>query len=518
MPTVFSPRKAYAVWEITLRCNLACKHCGSRAARAREGELTTAEALDLVGQLAEVGIDEVTLIGGEAFLRPDWLSIAAAIREAGMACTMTTGGYGITSAKASKMQRAGISHVSVSIDGLEETHDSLRGRKGSWRKCFSAFEALRGAGITASSNTQLNRLSAPEIPMLYERLLDAGVQGWQVQLTAPMGNAADRSQILLQPPELLDLFPMLARVARRAWQDGMIFLPSNNVGYYGPYERLLRSNGHPWGFWQGPRDGRSIIGIESDGSIKADPTLPSRPYIGGNVRHKRLIDIIETAPEINFLPLADSSEGTGHLWGFCAQCEFARVCRGGSPWTAHVFFGRLGNNPYCHHRAIVQHRQGLRERIVQREGAAGLPYDYGTFEIVVESNKTPWPANDSLHFTADAVVWPSGWPADAGSDIAAGSLHVAANTLTPSTETRTSTLLPRPHWSSEARMLQAFLPVKRALDQVERRHHRWPYSPDELEGEVGGESRSGPLSSKKLTSPYSPVTRTITTSSNDRPV
>lgn len=57
------------VWEITLKCNLACSHCGSRAGDARTDELSTEEALDLVEQLKDVGIREVTLIGGEAFLR-----------------------------------------------------------------------------------------------------------------------------------------------------------------------------------------------------------------------------------------------------------------------------------------------------------------------------------------------------------------------------------------------------------------------------------------------------------------
>ena len=77
-------RRFRAVWEITLQCNLACLHCGSRAAHARPDELTTAEALDLVRQLAEAGIEEVALIGGEAYLRRDWLTIAAAIAKSGI--------------------------------------------------------------------------------------------------------------------------------------------------------------------------------------------------------------------------------------------------------------------------------------------------------------------------------------------------------------------------------------------------------------------------------------------------
>ncbi|MCB1638221.1 MAG: heme biosynthesis protein, partial [Thiothrix sp.] len=59
----YNPRKrhCYAVWEITLKCNLACSHCGSRAGAARHDELSTAEALNLVQQMADAGITEVTL-------------------------------------------------------------------------------------------------------------------------------------------------------------------------------------------------------------------------------------------------------------------------------------------------------------------------------------------------------------------------------------------------------------------------------------------------------------------------
>jgi MoaA/NifB/PqqE/SkfB family radical SAM enzyme len=62
------PFPAYVVWELTLRCDHACTHCGSRAGVARERELSTAEALVVVDQLASMGAREVVLIGGEAYL------------------------------------------------------------------------------------------------------------------------------------------------------------------------------------------------------------------------------------------------------------------------------------------------------------------------------------------------------------------------------------------------------------------------------------------------------------------
>ncbi|MBN4000526.1 nif11-class peptide radical SAM maturase 3 [Nostoc sp. LPT] len=404
-------RKSYAVWEITLKCNLACSHCGSRAGHERAKELSPEEALDLVKQMAEVGIKEVTLIGGEAFLRPDWLEIAKAINEAGMLCGMTTGGYGISLETAQKMKEAGIRTVSVSIDGLEATHDRLRGKKGSWKYAFKTMSHLREVGISFGCNTQINRLSAPEFPCIYECIRDAGARAWQVQLTVPMGNAADNADILLQPHELLDIYPMLARVARRAYQEGVQLQAGNNIGYYGPYERLLRGRGkeHDFSFWQGCGAGLSTLGIEADGAIKGCPSLPTTAYTGGNIREQTLHDIIEGAEELRFNLGAGTPEGTKHLWGFCKTCEYAELCRGGCSWTAHVFFNKRGNNPYCHHRALVHAKQGMRERVVPKVKAQGLPFDNGEFELIVESTDTLLPANDRLHFTADSIQWSESW-------------------------------------------------------------------------------------------------------------
>jgi nif11-class peptide radical SAM maturase 3 len=401
-------RISYAVWEITLKCNLACQHCGSRAGDARTDELSTSEALDLVKQLAEVGITEVTLIGGEAFMRSDWLEIAKAITDAGMVCGMTTGGFGITLETARRMKEAGIQVVSVSVDGLEATHDRLRGKQGSWQWAFKTMSHLKEAGIPFGCNTQINRLSAPEFPSIYERIRDAGIFAWQIQLTVPMGNAADNSDILLQPYELLDIYPMIARVVEKANQEGVRVQAGNNIGYYGPYERLLRG-GDAWSFWQGCSAGLSALGIEADGAIKGCPSLPTSAYTGGNIRDYSLRTIVEDTEELRFNLGAGTPQGTEHLWGFCKTCEFAELCRGGCSWTAHVFFDKRGNNPYCHHRALTQEQRGIRERVMIHRSAEGNPFDNGEFVLIEESIDTPLPKDDPLHFNCDRIQWSKEW-------------------------------------------------------------------------------------------------------------
>jgi MoaA/NifB/PqqE/SkfB family radical SAM enzyme len=97
----------HVVWEITLACNLKCGHCGSRAGKRRADELSTAECLDVVRQLAAAGTREITLIGGEAYLRRDWLEIAAEIARLGIHCGVQTGARGLTKERIAAAHAAG---------------------------------------------------------------------------------------------------------------------------------------------------------------------------------------------------------------------------------------------------------------------------------------------------------------------------------------------------------------------------------------------------------------------------
>ncbi len=374
-----------AVWEITLRCNLACRHCGSRAGAARARELTTGECLRVVDQLAAAGVAEVSLIGGEAYLRPDWDTIARAIADHGMMASMVIGGRGFDAGMAARARAAGVSHVSVSIDGLEEAHDEQRGVPGSFRSALEALRRLRAAGVEASVNTQINRRSIGDLEPLLELVAAERILAWRVQLTAAMGRAADRPELLLQPYELLDLFPRLARLKGRCINLGIDFAPGNNIGYFGPYEVLLRGDATRAGHWTGCTAGAGTLGIEADGTLKGCPSLPTTAFRGGNLLDTPLRDLVEQAPELRFT----RDRTVEDLWGYCRTCYYADVCRAGCTWTGFVLFGRAGNNPYCHHRALELEKQGLRERLVPVAAPPGVPFDHGRFRIVTEPLETP---------------------------------------------------------------------------------------------------------------------------------
>jgi radical SAM protein with 4Fe4S-binding SPASM domain len=372
-------RPIYAVWELTLKCDLACRHCGSRAGRTRPDELSTAECLDLVGQMAALGVLEVTVIGGEAYLRDDWVEIITAIRAAGMSCSMTTGGRGLTAERAAAAAAAGLQSVSISIDGREATHDRLRGVAGAYRSALDAASNLRRAGVRVTVNTQINKLSMAELPDVLDTVVAMGARAWQIQLTVAMGRAADAPDVLLQPEDLLELFPQLAALKARCDQAGVVLWPGNNIGYFGPYESVLRGT-LPRGHMSSCGAGCSTLGIEADGAIKGCPSLQTLPWTGGNIRDASLQDIWQRSAPLRYM----RDRTVDDLWGYCRDCYYADACRAGCTWTGFSLFGKPGNNPMCHHRALEMRRQGKRERLVQVESAPGAPFDNGRFEIVLE--------------------------------------------------------------------------------------------------------------------------------------
>ncbi len=367
----------YVVWELTLKCDLACRHCGSRAGRPREEELSVEEAREVVDQLAALGTKEVTFIGGEAYLYPEWLEVVRAVAEAGMVPTLTTGARGVTPELCSAAAEAGLRAVSISIDGLEETHDQLRAVRGSWKRAIQAIGLVRDAGLQPYANTQWNKLNLPEVEDLAAILRIQGVRAWQVQITGPMGRAADREDWILQPPDMLDLIPRLAAIARAGKSEGFRVEASNNLGYFGPFEKDLRRS-----HWQGCKAGQFVMGIESNGDIKGCPSLPSAPYVGGNVREQSIAELWAHNEKIRF----SRDRSLDELWGFCKSCYYAESCRGGCSWTAHTLLGKRGNMPLCYHRADMLKSQGKRERLIHASDADGLPFDFGRFDLVEE----PW--------------------------------------------------------------------------------------------------------------------------------
>ncbi len=351
-----SPRPIYVVWEITMKCDQPCQHCGSRAGPARQNELSTEEAYEIAESLSRLGTREVTLIGGEAYLRPDVYDIVRKLAGLGIRVTMQTGGRAFTMERARAFRDAGLDGLGVSIDGPARIHDRLRGNLGSHAAAVQSLDNARAVGLTLSANSQINRLNWTMLREMAATLRSRAVEAWQVQLTGPMGKAADQPDWIVEPYRVVDIIDTLAAIQREAHDDFTAgrapffnVVPNNNIGYFGPHEQMLRSRpGSREAHYQGCLAGIYVMGIESNGTVKACPTLPTEAYGGGNVRDLSLETIWEKSDAVRFARDRTTSE----LWGHCKTCYYADVCRAGCSWTVHTTLGRRGTT----RSAIIESR------------------------------------------------------------------------------------------------------------------------------------------------------------------
>ena len=373
-----------AVWEFTLACNLKCRHCGSTAGKARKDELSTAQALDVVKKLKELGIREVNLIGGEATLRADWALVGKAITDAGMSLAFQSGGLHINADIIQQMVDINTQTLGVSIDGVGAVHDDQRGIPGSYERALQTLELASSSSIpTLACTTQINRRSYTTLLRLLERVAETRVKSWQIAQTLPMGIGASATDLHLQPADFAVIHELAAIFSVEAWQRGIFAIAANPLGYFGPYERLIRSGPHNMNrIYAGCPAARGAIGIEADGTIKGCPSLPTDPFALGK----------STGDGFDRLQQVWNDPNSRYHWrvnGFCSRCPFSSTCWSGCGWSTTTTMGAKGDNPYCMFRSIVHTAKEKHESLKQSSYGTLQPFAYGQHQLDVHEGLDP---------------------------------------------------------------------------------------------------------------------------------
>lgn len=348
-PYPASLRPKHCVWELTLACNLRCKHCGSRAGKQRENEMSIQECLRVVEQLAGLGTEIVTLSGGEPTLHKDWYQIACAIRDKGMIANMVTNGYELDNALANQMKKAGLVNVGISVDGTEQSHDRVR-RKGSYKRSLNSLGILKKTGVKTAVLTTVNRYNIDELDDIHRVLIDHGVNKWRVHLGKPMGNMKTNKELVVKPDVLLSLLPALLRIKENSPLEVGI---GDTIGYHSIYDAKLRAMS--WDgrvqCWGGCQAGLQVLGIESDGTVKGCLSIQpdadkAEQFSEGNIRNRSLESIWSDRDCFAY----NRRFSCNQLKGFCRKCEYRFSCRGGAKCMAIAATGTTRENPYCHYR------------------------------------------------------------------------------------------------------------------------------------------------------------------------
>lgn len=157
-----SGRPLRAMIEISDRCNEVCVHCYQ--VQGQKGEMTTEQIFGVIDELADLGILVLTISGGEATLRKDFLPIVAHARRRGFLVRVFTNGLTMSRELAQALGAQAVQTVEVSLySHRAEIHDFVTGVAGSFERTVRGIEFLRDAGVGIHVKTPLMSVNEGEI-------------------------------------------------------------------------------------------------------------------------------------------------------------------------------------------------------------------------------------------------------------------------------------------------------------------------------------------------------------------
>lgn len=327
----------YLFVEITQRCNLACLHCGSDCSAApRADELSVDEwtsFFDYLGARADASGVLVVVTGGEPLCAPELPKLLGALARNRLTFGIVSNGWALDRAMLDRLVAHGLRGLTVSLDGLADTHDWLRDRTGSFERALSAIVAAIELGVpNFDVVTCVNPRNLEQLPALRDLLVELRVPAWRLFSIFPRGRARDNAFVRLSPAQVSRLLEWVAdarRIGRRSpaiqWScEG--FLPE-------AIDRSVRDEPYFC------RAGINIGSVLCDGSISACPNI-SRTLVQGNIRRDDFFHVWNT----RFVPFRDRS------WmatGECAGCGDWKRCQGNS---LHLFDEAVGRTMLCHRK------------------------------------------------------------------------------------------------------------------------------------------------------------------------
>lgn len=310
--------------EMTGLCNEHCRHCGSSCG---DYEVSNTLAFDEICHVLDTvkedfDIDKMTLCitGGEPLLRPDFFEIMNYAKELGFKWGMTSNGILIDKECAKKLHAAGMQTISISVDGLRETHDWFRQLDGSYDRTMEGIHNLieENGFNHVQITTVVHHRNISELEEMYKEFRKTGVRSWRVINIEPIGRAKQDPELLLSNDEYKQVFNFIREKRLLDPHFTVTYGCSHYLGV--EMERELRQ----WYFLCNA--GVYTASVMYNGDVGACLDIERRPEtIQGNIRDRRLSEIWKQEFQIFRSDYRKCNE--------CAKCDDYEFCAGDSYHT-----------------------------------------------------------------------------------------------------------------------------------------------------------------------------------------
>lgn len=306
---------SYLFWECTLRCTMSCLHCGSEC-QTRSGvpDMPYKDFLKIADSVAGVYNPNevfVCFTGGEPLLRDDIEKCGLELFKRGFPWGIVTNALLLTEDRFDSLANSGMHSISISLDGLEKSHNWLRQNDNSFKMAVKALRyGTRFNGITLEAITCVTQKNITELEQIKKLLISLGIRRWRVFDIFAKGRACETDLLRITSNQLKYLMDFIVAVRK----EGIIDAQYGCDGFLGSFENVARRG------FMFCRAGINVASVLADGSISACPSLRA-DYIQGNIYKDDFVKCWQSRFEVM----------RNRSWtrtGQCKSCEVYNWCEG----------------------------------------------------------------------------------------------------------------------------------------------------------------------------------------------
>jgi heme d1 biosynthesis protein len=353
MPTPIGPARKppgpVVIWNLIRRCNLACKHCYSISADYNfPNELGTDDIFNTMDDLKSFHVPVLILSGGEPLLHPDIFEISKRAKEMGFYVGLSTNGTLINEDMISDIKAINYDYVGISIDGIGETHDYFRHKKGAYDASINAIRLCRDNDIKIGIRFTITQDNEKDLPAILKLMHDEKIDKFYLSHLnyAGRGNRNRKDDATFQMTRnALDM------IFEACWQDiqngiNTEYVTGNNDAD-GVYLLQWVEKNHPEMAahikvkllqWGGNSSGVNVANIDNLGDVHPDTYWWH--YSLGNVKQRPFSEIWM---DTNDPMMKELKLNPRNIKGRCHQCAYFNICGGntriramqltGDPWA-----------------------------------------------------------------------------------------------------------------------------------------------------------------------------------------
>ncbi len=358
-PTPLKPTRKppgpVVIWNLIRRCNLTCKHCYTTSADIDfPGELTTPEILTVMEDLKAFKVPVLILSGGEPLLHLDIFNISRRAKEMGFYVALSSNGTLINEGNIEKIAEVNYQYIGISLDGMEQTHDRFRQKKGSFADSIQGIRLCRKNGIKAGVRFTLTQDNVRDFPAMLKLMDDEDIDKFYLSHLnyGGRGNKNRKDDAAFQMTrEVMDqLFSACLNWEQKGIEREIVTGNNDADAVYFLHwvkkkfpDRIqhIQTKLEQWG---GNASGVNVANIDNLGNVHPDTFWWHYPL--GNVKERSFSEIWQ---DISDPLMAGLKQSPRPLKGRCKICGYQKICNGNTRVRAQqIFNDAWAEDPGCY--------------------------------------------------------------------------------------------------------------------------------------------------------------------------